>query len=219
MRAGADWAWWADTNCEVLSVWPGDSQCSKQINYFVYTRHGGVMQSRDQEQWAGPKLSNGCQPFGPVSTNYSSISGERQSASGKATRGMSWIIISLHPDLANITLLSAQTAGSNTGDWNVGGDPRWCPPPPPTCNTTNTANPSTLTWVKWFYLPRQDYPSPQTCQSTPHQYSVSQPVMDQRLVSPEPHDNVLTLICLLGNDMQPRSQTPSITAGQIAVQW
>ena len=138
MRAGADWAWWADTNCEVLSVWPGDSQCSKQINYFVYTRHGGVMQSRDQEQWAGPKLSNGCQPFGPVSTNYSSISGERQSASGKATRGMSWIIISLHPDLANITLLSAQTAGSNTGDWNVGGDPRWCPPPLPPPVTLQT---------------------------------------------------------------------------------
>lgn len=68
-------------------------------------------------------LDNGCQPFGPVSTNYSSISGERQTASGKATRGMSWIIIT-HPDLANITFLSALTAGTNTGDWNVGGDPR-----------------------------------------------------------------------------------------------
>ena len=83
------------------------------------------MQRPGREQFVGLKLSldNGCQPFGPVSTNYSSISGERQSASGKATRGMSWIIIT-HPDLANITFLSAPTAGTNTGDWNVGGDPR-----------------------------------------------------------------------------------------------
>ena len=42
-------------------------------------------------------------------------------ASGKATTGMSWIIIT-HPDLANITFLSAPTAVcTNTGDWNVGG--------------------------------------------------------------------------------------------------
>ena len=86
-------------------------------------RPGGAVSS-------GPKLSNGCQPFGPVSTNYSSISGERQTASGKATRGMSWIIIT-RPDLANITFLSAdckQAATQVTGMW--GATPGDNPPSP-----------------------------------------------------------------------------------------
>ncbi len=136
-------------------------------------RPGGAVSS-------APKLSNGCQPFGPVSTNYSSISGERQTASGKATRGMSWIIIT-RPDLANITFLSADCKQQHR--WlECGGRPQVITPlPPPVTLGTNTANPSTLTRDKWFIYPVRIIPALRAVSqhlSWPLWYSVSHPMMN-----------------------------------------
>ena len=68
------------------------------------------MQSRAVQPAVGLELSNGCQPFGPVSTNYSPISGVGSGPELRQPQAAECWLLLTHPDLANITFLSAPAA-------------------------------------------------------------------------------------------------------------